>query len=91
MRTPDKKPIAMTKGTRALALLAFGAVLLALASPAGFGQKASDPPFKVKLDFDRWHDIPELYADFQKLQTAYPKFLKFQSIGKSYEGRTSWS
>jgi len=87
MRTPDKKPIAMTKGTRALALLAFGAVLLALASPAGFGQKASDPPFKVRLDFDRWHDIPELYADFQKLQTAYPKFLKFQSIGKSYEGR----
>jgi hypothetical protein len=70
-----------------LTLGILGAVLLALASPAAFGQKASDPAFKVKLDFNRWHDVPELYADFQKLQAAFPKFLKFQSIGKSYEGR----
>jgi hypothetical protein len=87
MRRREKRPTTMKNRTRTLALLTFGAVLLALASPAAFGQKASDPPFKVKLDFDRWHDVPELYADFQKLQTAYPKFLKFQSIGKSYEGR----
>ena len=65
MRTHDTRPTTMKKLTRTLALLAFGAVLLALASPAGFGQKASDPPFKVKLDFDRWHDVPELYAEVE--------------------------
>jgi len=77
----------MKKAGTILAMTMLGAVLLALTSPAAFGQKASDPPFKVKIDFDRWHDVPELYADFQKLQGAFPKFLKFQSIGKSYEGR----
>jgi hypothetical protein len=87
MRTREERPMTMKNKTRTLALLAFAAVLVALASPAAFGQKASDPPFKVKLDFDRWHDVPELYADFQKLQAAFPKFLKFQSIGESYEGR----
>ena len=87
MRTREERHATMKNGARTLALLAFGAILLVLASPAAFGQKASDPPFKVKLDFNRWHDVPELYADFQKLQTAFPKFLRFQSIGKSCEGR----
>ena len=77
----------MRRTIRFTLTIAAGVCLLGLAASAGFAQQASDPPFKVKLDFDRWHDVPELYADFQKLQAAFPKFLKFQSIGKSYEGR----
>jgi len=49
-------------------------------------QKSSDPQFKVKIDFNRWHDIPELYADMKRLEKAYPKFLTMKSIGKSYNG-----
>jgi len=50
------------------------------------GQSASDPQIKVKIDFNRWHDVPELYADMKRLQQAWPKFLKFESIGKSHNG-----
>jgi hypothetical protein len=64
--------------------VAAGLALTAIFAPA---QKASDPAFKVKLDFNRWHDVGELYADMQRLQTAFPKFLKLESIGKSFDGR----
>ncbi|MGB8958002.1 MAG: M14 family metallopeptidase [Candidatus Aminicenantales bacterium] len=63
---------------------AAGLILTAPFSPA---QKASDPAFKVKLDFNRWHDTNELYADMKRLQAAFPKFLKLESIGKSFDGR----
>jgi hypothetical protein len=61
--------------------------VLFLAASFAFSQKASDPPFKVKLDFNRWHDVPELYSDLQRLQQAFPRFLKLASIGRSHEGR----
>lgn len=64
--------------------VAAGLVLTAAFAPA---QKASDPAFKVKLDFNRWHDVGELYADMKSLQAAFPKFLKLESIGKSFDGR----
>lgn len=52
------------------------------------GQKnASDPAFKVKLDFNRWHDLPELYEDMARLEKAFPQFLKMESVGKSHDGR----
>ena len=63
---------------------AAGLILTAAFSPA---QKASDPAFKVKLDFNRWHDTNELTADMKRLQAAFPKFLKLESIGKCYDGR----
>ena len=50
-------------------------------------QNPSDPQFKVKIDFNRWHDVPELHADMRRLQKAWPKFLKLESIGKSYNGQ----
>ena len=65
-------------------VLAAGLALTASFAPA---QKASDPAFKVKLDFNRWHDTNELYADMKRLQAAFPKFLKLESIGKSHNGR----
>src|SRR4030043_2000274 len=68
---------------------------LVLACPPGLvltaafarAQKASHPAFKVKLDFNRWHDTNELYADMKRLQTTFPKFLKLESIGKRFRGR----
>ncbi|KPK88957.1 hypothetical protein AMJ80_10420, partial [bacterium SM23_31] len=62
------------------------AVVSALTVPVVFGQSASDPQFKVRIDFNRWHDVPELYADMERMQKAWPKFLKLESIGKSYNG-----
>lgn len=49
-------------------------------------KSASDPKFKVKIDFNRWHDVPELWSDMKRLQETFPKFLKLESIGKSYKG-----
>jgi hypothetical protein len=43
--------------------------------------------FTLRLDFDRWHDVAELQADMRALEKAYPKFLKYISLGKSYGGR----
>jgi len=47
----------------------------------------SERTYKVKLDFNRWHDVAELQADMRTLEKAYPKFLKYISIGKSVGGR----
>jgi hypothetical protein len=49
-------------------------------------QSFSDPQFRVKLDFNRWRDVPELYSDMERLQKAFPKFLKLESMGKSHNG-----
>jgi len=48
---------------------------------------SSERAFKVRLDFNRWHDVAELQADMRTLEKAYPKFLKYVSLGKSYGGR----
>jgi hypothetical protein len=47
----------------------------------------SERSFKVHLDFNRWHDVAELQADMKTLEKAYPKFLKYIVLGKSYGGR----
>lgn len=76
--------------TKRLSLLASSALLLLVMSMVPFTvsaqESASDPAFKVKLDFNRWHDIPELYADMERLEKAFPEFLSMESIGKSYNG-----
>ena len=61
--------------------------LMANVSQVSFAQKSSDPQFKVKLDFNRWHDVDELYSDMKRLETAFPKFLKMASAGKSHNGQ----
>ncbi len=48
---------------------------------------SSERPYKVHLDFNRWHDVAELQADMKTLEKAYPKFLKYIVLGKSYGGR----
>ena len=47
----------------------------------------SDPQFKVRLDFNRWHDHAELKSDFLRLEKAWPKFLKYSSLGLSHGKR----
>jgi hypothetical protein len=56
-------------------------------APGAVGQSASDAKFKVRLDFNRWHDYDELKADLMTLEKAYPKFLKYTSLGKSHGDR----
>ncbi|MEW5982886.1 MAG: M14 family metallopeptidase [Acidobacteriota bacterium] len=48
--------------------------------------KSSERTYTVKLDFNRWHDTGELQADMKALEKAYPKFLKYISLGKSQNG-----
>src|SRR5512138_1486503 len=57
------------------------------ASAARNEAPTSERAYKVKLDFNRWHDVAELQADMRALEKAYPKFLKYISLGKSYDGR----
>ena len=62
------------------------------AAPTPAAQAPKEPPtsersFKVRLDFNRWHDVAELQADMRTLEKAYPKFLKYISLGRSYDGR----
>ncbi len=61
----------------------------AKAAPAADWTKAptSERAYKVRLDFDRWHDVAELQADMKTLEKAYPKFVKYIVLGKSYAGR----
>ena len=47
----------------------------------------SERTYKVHLDFNRWHDVAELISDLKTLEKAWPKFLKYQSIGKTVDGR----
>lgn len=74
-----------------LILAALVAVPVSIGAQAQRGataaQSGSDPQFKVRLDFNRWHDVAELKSDFEKLEKAWPKFLKLTSLGKSHGGR----
>jgi hypothetical protein len=47
----------------------------------------SERTYKVRLDFNRWHDVAELIADMKTLEKAWPKFLKYSSVGKTVDGR----
>jgi len=79
--------------------LALGISLAMSLAPAVLGQKVtdykaidqkasgSDPQFKVKLDFNRWHDCAEIKSDLLRMEKAWPKFLKYSSVGKSYDGK----
>ena len=44
----------------------------------------------VDLSFNHYYDSIEMEEAMRKLEKAFPKFLKMQSIGKSFEGREIW-
>jgi hypothetical protein len=72
---------------RAVALCVASISMLLTAAPAARAQQGSDPPFKVKIDFNRWHDYDEIRADLLRLEDAFPKFLTYSSVGTSFGGR----
>ncbi len=87
----------MTTITRLITAAGLLVTVAALAAPQASGQagkqgaatagKSSERTYTVKLDFNRWHDTAELQADMKALEKAYPKFLKYISLGKSHGGR----
>ena len=82
MRTHSMKTL-LTFTIVALAVGATGAQ-----TPARAPQRSgSDPQFKVRLDFNRWHDTDEIKSDLLRLEKAWPKFLKYSTLGKSHGGR----
>ena len=70
-----------------LAIILLSSAGLAAQSPSSAQRSGSDPHFKVRLDFNRWHDTDEIKSDLQRLEKAWPKFLKYSSLGKSQGGR----
>ncbi len=72
---------------RAVAQYAVAVSLLGAVGAPLEAQGGSDPQFRVKIDFNRWHDYDELKADLLRLEEAFPKFLKYSSVGTSYGGR----
>lgn len=76
-----------TKITFVTGLIVILAILFGSPAQAQNQKYSSDPQFKVKIDFNRWHDVNELYDDMRRLEKAFPKFLKILNIGKSYDGR----
>ncbi|HKX45945.1 MAG TPA: M14 family metallopeptidase, partial [Planctomycetota bacterium] len=55
--------------------------------PQGFpGLPAGRAP-RVEIPFNRFYDVPELYAHFDRLVAAYPELLSSEVIGASFEGR----
>lgn len=75
-----------------VALVGLVAALVVMPASMGAQQPAkpasgSDPQFKVRLDFNRWHDYAELKEDLRGLEKAWPKFLKYSSLGTSHGKR----
>jgi hypothetical protein len=101
MIAPDSRSSA-GRGTPARRLVAALGAAVVLSWASGFAQapdragqtaparpayKGSDPQFRTRLDFNRWHSHEEIKADLLMLEQAFPAFLKYQVIGKSVEGR----
>ena len=82
--TAAKKP---TMYSRIVAVIIVAVLLAVGTNGPVFAQEGSDDHFKVKLDFNRWHDYDELRTDLLTLEKAWPKFLKYQSLGQTYGGR----
>jgi murein tripeptide amidase MpaA len=45
---------------------------------------------KVKVQWNRFYDVPEIESLLKELVNAYPELLTIQSIGKSEQGRELW-
>ncbi|TAH34858.1 MAG: peptidase M14 [Planctomycetota bacterium] len=59
---------------------------LALLAPAAAAQGGRMQP-KVEIAWNRYYDHAELLAIMDRLQAAWPEFVRFVDIGESYEGR----
>ncbi|MHB0963996.1 MAG: M14 family zinc carboxypeptidase, partial [Gemmatimonadaceae bacterium] len=78
--------------TRLLALISCAALTLCLAGSADaqVAKRGSDPEHKLNLTWDRWLDHTEVGERLKLMERTWPKFLKLQSLGKSYGQRDIW-
>ncbi|MFZ4261070.1 M14 family metallopeptidase [Sphingobacterium sp. HJSM2_6] len=54
---------------------------------AGLRAVGSPSNPKVQMNWSRYHDLKQMEQFYKDLQKAYPEYVKYESIGKSYEGR----
>ena len=73
-----------------LAFIFYGMTsLIAQQDPNFTGLRAIGSPAnpKVKMQWDRYHDYKQIIEFCKELQKQYPNLVKYESAGKSYEGR----
>jgi len=51
-----------------------------------FAQVSRTQP-KVEIAWNRYYDYDEVLHIMERLQAAYPQFIRFEDIGHSYQGR----
>jgi len=51
-----------------------------------FAQVSRTQP-KVEIAWNRYYDYDEVLHITERLQAAYPQFIRFEDIGHSYQGR----
>ncbi len=47
--------------------------------------------YSLILRYDRYYNYKEVFQALQKIKSKYPKFVKIETIGKSYQGRDLWA
>ncbi len=70
-----------------IALTGFVLAFFGLPLAAQTGRR-EDP--KVRIAFNRFYDHAEIGEILHRLESAWPRFMKLASIGKSVEGREMW-
>jgi hypothetical protein len=70
-----------------LSSLALLSLSVALPPQQGFDGNPLERPRRVEIPFNRLYDSTEIYAHFDAIATAWPRFLEHQVIGQSVEGR----
>jgi len=47
--------------------------------------------YSLILRYDRYYNYKEVFNAIQKIKAKYPKFVKIETIGKSYQERDLWA
>jgi carboxypeptidase T len=82
MQSPSRQP-----RLRVAVAFGLGALLLAGLAPASVA--AASPDFPAKDS--RYHNFPEMVAEIQAAEAAYPELVDVFSIGQSHQGREIWA
>jgi hypothetical protein len=56
-------------------------------APVAQAPAATPPSHHVDVAWNRFYDYPEIVEICRKLAAAWPEYVQYQSIGKSFEGR----
>ena len=72
------------------ALAALGPLSAAPASAQEAGRSTARPDQRVQLDFQHYYTLRELEMALNMLASAYPEYVRLESMGKSPRGRELW-